>query len=82
MTFDTVIAMMTSVSGFIGHFNHGNVDLTIVGLFVLGGLGGILSGTALSGRTPEQKLSKAFGWFAIIVALFLSMRICYDKEIP
>ena len=63
--------MMTSVSGFIGHLSYGNVDLTTVRLFVLGGLGGILSGTALPGRIPEQKLSKAFGWFAIIVALFL-----------
>jgi len=62
---------MASISGFVGHLSYGNVNLTIVGLFVLGGLGGILSGTALSDRIPEQKLSKTFGWFAIIVALFL-----------
>lgn len=66
-----LVIAMASVLGFIGHLSYGNVDLTIVGLFVLGGLVGILSGTALSGRIPEQKLSKAFGWFAIIVALFL-----------
>jgi uncharacterized membrane protein YfcA len=42
-----------------------------VGLFVLGGLAGVLAGTALAGRIPEQKLSNAFGWFTIIVALYL-----------
>jgi uncharacterized membrane protein YfcA len=62
---------MASVSGFLGHLSFGNVNITIVGLFVLGGLGGVLSGTALAGRVPEQKLAKAFGWFTILVALYL-----------
>jgi hypothetical protein len=66
-----LIIAMASVSGFLGHLSFGTVDLTIVGLFVFGGLGGVLSGTALAGRVPEQKLAKAFGWFTIIVALYL-----------
>ncbi len=71
-----LVIAMASISGFVGHLSFGTVDLTIVGLFVLGGLGGVLSGTALSGRIPEQKLSKAFGWFTIIVAL------CHRRLVP
>jgi uncharacterized membrane protein YfcA len=66
-----LVIAMASVSGFLGHLSFGNVNITIVGLFVLGGLGGVLSGTALAGRVPEQKLAKAFGWFTILVALYL-----------
>ena len=66
-----LVIAMASVSGFVGHLSFGTIDLTIVGLFVLGGLGGVLAGTVLAGRVPEQKLAKAFGWFTIIVALYL-----------
>lgn len=66
-----LIIAMASVSGFLGHLSFGTVNLTIVGLFVLGGLGGVLAGTVLAGRVPEQKLAKAFGWFTIIVAVYL-----------
>ena len=66
-----LIIAMASVSGFLGHLSFGTVDLTVVKLFVLGGLGGVLAGTVLAGRVPEQKLARAFGWFTIIVALYL-----------
>ena len=70
-----LIIAMASVSGFLGHLSFGTVDLTIVGLFVLGSLGGVLAGTVLAGRIPEQKLAKAFGWFTIIIALYLLNRL-------
>ena len=66
-----LVIAMASVSGFLGHLSLGAVDLGIVGLFVLGGLPGVLSGTALAGKMPERKLAKSFGWFIILVALYL-----------
>ena len=66
-----LVIAMASVSGFLGHLSFGAVDLGIVGLFVLGGLPGVLSGTALAGKMPERKLAKSFGWFIILVALYL-----------
>ncbi len=66
-----LVIVMTSVSGFLGHLRFGAVDIKIVELFALGSLAGVLSGTALAGRMSGQKLSKAFGWFIIIVALYL-----------
>ena len=66
-----LVIAMASVSGFLGHLSLGAVDLGIVGLFVLGGLPAVLFGTALAGKMPERKLAKAFGWFIILVALYL-----------
>lgn len=66
-----LVIAMASVSGFLGHLSFGAVDLGIVGLFVFGGLPGVLSGTALAGKMPERKLAKSFGWFIILVALYL-----------
>lgn len=37
--FGFLMIAVASISGFVGHLGYGNVNLTIVGLFVLGGLG-------------------------------------------
>ena len=66
-----LVIAMASVSGFLGHLSFGAVDLAIAGLFILGSLPGVLSGTTLAGKMPERKLAKAFGWFIILLALYL-----------
>ena len=37
--FGFLMIAVASISGFVGHLSYGNVNLTIVGLFVLSGLG-------------------------------------------
>ncbi len=66
-----LVITMASVSGFLGHLSFGVIDSRIMGLFVLGGMIGVFSGTALAGRMPEHKLAKMFGWFIIILGLYL-----------
>ncbi len=69
-----LVIAMASAAGFAGHVGLGTVDLDTVGTFVLGGLAGALLGTGLSSRVSEQKLTAAFAWFTIAVALYLVYR--------
>ncbi|HEY7677603.1 MAG TPA: sulfite exporter TauE/SafE family protein [Candidatus Methylomirabilis sp.] len=66
-----LIIAMTSASGLLGYLRFGAVDLGVVGMFVLGGAAGILLGTALAGLMPERTLARAFGWFIILVAVYV-----------
>ncbi len=66
-----LVIAMTSASGLLGHLRFGTVDVGTVGVFVLGGAAGILSGTALAGLMPERALARAFGWFIILLALYV-----------
>jgi uncharacterized membrane protein YfcA len=69
-----LVIAMTSASGLLGHLRFGTVDLGIVKVFVLGGAAGILSGTAIAGLMPERALARAFGWFIILLALYVVYR--------
>ena len=69
-----LIIAMASFSGFVGHVHMGAVDFRIAGLFILGGLAGSMAGISLAGKMPEEKLTRAFGWFIIVVALYVIYR--------
>ena len=66
-----LVITMTTAAALVGHFHFGTVALGIVGMFVAGGVAGILSGSALAGYLPERTLAKAFGWFVILLAVFV-----------
>ncbi|MBK5232675.1 MAG: sulfite exporter TauE/SafE family protein [Thermoleophilia bacterium] len=45
----------------LAHFGHGNVDLGLVGNILLGSVPGVVIGTALVGKVPQDKLRIALG---------------------
>lgn len=45
----------------IAHFGHGNVDLGLVGNILLGSVPGVVIGTAMMGRVPQDSLRIALG---------------------
>ena len=51
--------------------NLGEIDFSTVIVFVLGGMAGILGGTALAEKLPGQRLPKLFAGFVMIVGIFL-----------
>ncbi len=69
-----LVIAMTSASALAGHLHFGTVDPRLVGFFVAGGAAGILSGSALAGLLPERTLGRAFGWFIILLALYVVYR--------
>jgi uncharacterized membrane protein YfcA len=64
-----LVIAMTSGAGLVGHLWSGTVDPAVIGVFVVGGAVGILSGTRLAGYLPERTLAKTFGWVVILLAL-------------
>jgi len=69
-----LVAVLSSVSGFLAHLQFGTVDFKLAGLFVAGALVGVFSGTALGGRLRERTLVKALGVFIIIVGIYTIFR--------
>ncbi len=66
-----VMIAMASFSGFLSHLNLGEMDFSIVILFVLGGVGGVLGETSLAEQLPGQRLSKLFAGFVMMAGISL-----------
>ncbi|HZU06382.1 MAG TPA: sulfite exporter TauE/SafE family protein [Chloroflexota bacterium] len=63
-----VIALQ-AVGGLVGYWTLGKVDLALAGLFLVGGVGGLLLGLRLARRLSGARLSRAFASMVIVVAL-------------
>ena len=66
-----LIITMASLSGFLGHLGFGNLDFKVLGLFSVGGLAGVILGSALAGRMSDRKLAKGFAWFIMMIGSFV-----------
>jgi uncharacterized membrane protein YfcA len=66
-----LVIAMTSFSGFLSHLSFGDINLSIVLIFVIGGFFGVLTGTISADRVSGRQLNRAFGLFAIFMALYL-----------
>jgi uncharacterized membrane protein YfcA len=70
----TIIAMK-SLLGFVGELQSSTgVDWTFLLAFSLVGVVGMVGGTALSGRIPNEKLKPAFGWFVFAMGTWMLVR--------
>ncbi len=69
-----LIIAMNSLFGFAGDLGHFPIDwsflLTITSLAVAG----IFAGGVLSRRIPAVKLKKGFGWFVLIMGIYIIVR--------
>ncbi len=66
-----VIIAMNSLASLLGHLGHTSLDLSIVGIFLIGGLAGTLLGSRLSKRINAKVLRRAFAIFVIVLGIFL-----------
>lgn len=66
-----LVIAMNSLAGFLGHLNGAILDMTVIVLFVITGLGGTLAGTKLAHRLDAAVLRRVFAIFVIGLALFL-----------
>jgi uncharacterized membrane protein YfcA len=68
------IIALNSLIGFTGDLGHVAIQwpflLTITGIAVAG----ILAGTWLSKKIPGEKLKKGFGWFVLIMAVYILIK--------
>lgn len=66
-----LIITVKSLIGFVGDLSHQTIDWGFLLLFTSLSIAGIFVGSALSSKIPGEKLKKGFGWFVLVMALFL-----------
>lgn len=66
-----VIIAMKSLIGFLGEEGLVRMDWKLIGLVSAFALTGILIGTMLSKRIDGKKLKPAFGWFVLVMGIYI-----------
>jgi len=66
----TIIAFK-SLLGFTGDLGHHVMDWTLLSLVTLVAIVGMVIGTFVSKKIDSKRLQKAFGWFVLIMGLFI-----------
>ena len=68
------IIAMNSLFGFAGDFGHFNIDWTFLAIITSIAVAGIFIGGFLSKKIPGEKLKKGFGWFVLVMGIYIIFR--------
>ena len=68
------IIALNSLVGFIGNIGHQNIDWIMLMIISVICILGILIGSLLSTKVSSQKLKPAFGWFTLVVGIFVLIK--------
>jgi len=64
-----------SLIGFIGDIQvTKNIDWSLLGMFTAFAVAGIFIGILLSKKIPGEKLKKAFGWFVLVMGIYIIVK--------
>jgi uncharacterized membrane protein YfcA len=67
-----IIIAAKSLLGFLGDLKGDEfIDWAFLGIFSAVAIGGILLGSMLSKRIPNEKLKPAFGWFVLVMGVYI-----------
>ena len=70
-----IIIAAKSPIGFTGDLKgHEAIDLNFLLVFSAIAVGGIIAGSLLSKRIPNEKLKPAFGWFVLVMGVYIIAR--------
>ncbi len=69
-----------SLIGFIGDLQGSEViDWKLLGIFTAFAVAGILVGILLAKKIPGQKLKKGFGWFVLVMGIYIIIKELFFK---
>lgn len=68
------IIALNSLIGFTGDLGHGNIDWNFLLTITAIAVAGILVGTQLGKKIHGSKLKKGFGWFVLIMAIYIIIK--------
>ena len=69
-----------SLIGFIGDLQGSEIiDWKLLGIFTVFSVTGIFIGILLSKKIPGQKLKKGFGWFVLVMGVYIIMKELFFK---
>lgn len=74
-----LIIAAKSLIGFLGDLSNLNVDWTFLLPFTALSVVGIFVGTYLSKFIPGEKLKKAFGWFVLVMGIYIISKEVFFK---
>jgi hypothetical protein len=66
-----VVIAMKSFAGFAGYLSGVPINWGLAGAVTLAAVAGSLLGARLTGRIPADVLRKAFGWFVVVMGVFV-----------
>lgn len=69
-----LIIAANSIVGFIGDHGHYDKDLKLMGMVTLLAITGIFIGNGLSHKIPGEKLKRGFGYFVLVMGLFIIIK--------
>ena len=65
---------MNSLVGFAGDLGRHKVEWQLVLTLTIIAIAGIFAGGYLNTRIPGRKLKVAFGWFVLVVGIYIILR--------
>ena len=66
-----LVLAMKSFAGFVGHASAVSIDWPILLVIAGAALVGSLGGAWAAGRVAQDKLRRAFGWFVVVMGVFM-----------
>lgn len=66
-----VVIAMKSFAGLAGYLSSVSIDWGLAGAVVVAAVAGSFVGGRLAGRIPAEILRKAFGWFVVVMGVFV-----------
>ncbi|MEU5217677.1 sulfite exporter TauE/SafE family protein [Streptomyces sp. NPDC020807] len=66
-----LVIAMKSFAGLAGHLSGVSVDWGVAVTVTVAAVAGSLVGARLAGRIPQDALRKAFGWFVVVMGVFV-----------
>ncbi|KQX51012.1 MULTISPECIES: sulfite exporter TauE/SafE family protein [unclassified Streptomyces] len=66
-----LVIAMKSFAGLAGHLSGVTIDWNIALIVTVAAVAGSLVGARLAGRIPQDALRKAFGWFVVVMGVFV-----------
>jgi uncharacterized membrane protein YfcA len=74
-----VIIAAKSLIGFFGESSETPIDWNFLSRITLLAVAGIFAGMALSGRINGAKLKPAFGWFVLVMGIYIIVKEIFLK---
>ena len=72
-----LIIAAKSLIGFTGDLSHNQMDWPLLGIVTVLAIAGIFMGNRLSRNVDGEKLKKAFGWFVLVMGIYILVKELY-----
>lgn len=74
-----LIIAAKSLIGFTGDLSHYTMDWKLLLIVTAAAIGGIFAGNALNKKIPGERLKKWFGWFVLVMGIYIIIKEVFLK---